>query len=221
MWSYVKVVQPKLKQWGISYFDNLTFTSSRLRLYHQSRMAVQYTICDFTVLIGIPLQYYMSTYYLTDLSQIQAYAWFFQMTLCEHDNGELYRRFAIVAGIKLIFHILAHSTLYYKVRSYNIQSSVYGLPAISFIGLFSDYLRKFWVYFIVVIIWGMKASYIAFSVIVSAQQSTQLKADGDPTFAHLENRDIFWLQDLLVFVGYRFVTPNTVCGAITNSTGHS
>ena len=77
------MVQPKLKEYGISYFDNLTFTSARLRLYHQSRMAVQYTICDFTVLIGIPLQYYMSTYYLTELSQIQQYAWFFQMTLCE------------------------------------------------------------------------------------------------------------------------------------------
>ena len=102
-----------------------------------------------------------------------------------------------------------------------MQSKEYGLPKISFIGLFSDYLRKFWIYFIVVIIWGMKASYIAFSVIVSAQQSTQLKADGDPAFANLEDRDIFWLQDLLVFVGYRFVTPNTICGSISNSTSHS
>jgi len=139
----------------------------------------------------------------------------------QHDEGVLYKRFLIVAGIKLVFHILAHSTLYYKVRSYNMQSKEYGLPKISFIGLFSDYLRKFWIYFIVVIIWGMKASYIAFSVIVSAQQSTQLKADGDPAFANLEDRDIFWLQDLLVFVGYRFVTPNTICGSISNSTSHS
>lgn len=123
-----------------------------------------------------------------------------------------------MAGIKLLFHILAHTMLWYKVRAYNKQSVEYGLPTISFIGLFSDYLRKYWVYFIIVIIWGMKASYIAFSVILSASQSTALKAAGDPNFANMTNRDIFWVQDLLVFVGYRFVTADTVCGAITNST---
>jgi hypothetical protein len=132
----------------------------------------------------------------------------------------LYKRFLIVAGIKLLFHILAHTMIWYKVRTYNIQSQEYGLPTISFIGMFSDYLRKYWIYFIVIIIWGMKASYIAFSVIVSASQSVQLKADGDADFANLTSRDLFWVQDLLVFVGYRFVTPNTICGAITNSTMH-
>jgi len=220
LWTYLKGVQPKLREWNFPYFQNLTFESSRIRLYQQARMAVQYTICDFTVLIGIPLQYYLSTTYLTDITQLQQYAWFFQMTLCEHDQGVLYERFAIVAGFKLVFHILAHSLIFYKVRSYNHQSREYGLPEISFVGIFSDYLKQMWFYFIIVIIWAMKASYLAFSVLISANQSYTLKQNGDAAFQDYTQGDLFWLQDLLVFVGYRFVTPNTVCGAISNSTLH-
>jgi len=220
LWTYLKGVQPKLREWNFPYFQNLTFESSRIRLYQQARMAVQYTICDFTVLIGIPLQYYLSTTYLTDITQLQQYAWFFQMTLCEHDQGVLYERFAIVAGFKLVFHILAHSLIFYKVRSYNHQSREYGLPEISFVGIFSDYLKQMWLYFIIVIIWAMKASYLAFSVLISANQSYTLKQNGDAAFQDYTQGDLFWLQDLLVFVGYRFVTPNTVCGAISNSTLH-
>jgi len=143
IWSYYKVIQPKLRDWGVSYLQNITFESSRKRLYQQSRMAVQYTICDFTVLIGIPLQYFMNTYNMTSLDQLITYAGYFQMNLCQHDSGELYTRFLIVAGVKLVFHIVAHTLLWYKVRSYNMQSKEYGLHW-NLLCLFTEILALFY-----------------------------------------------------------------------------
>ncbi len=139
--------------------------------------------------------------------EIERYAKYFNLTLEEHHNFALIYRFVAVAVIKLGFHILAHALLWYKVRNYNIQSESYGIPKISFVALFSEYLKKYWSYFIVIIIFSMKASYIAFSIILS----TKTFSDSSDLFANQSDRKLYWLTDLYVFVGYRFSTGDTYC----------
>jgi len=98
------------------------------------------------------------------------------------------------------------------VKSYNHQARIYGLPVISFVGIFSTYLTKYFYYFIIMILACMKISYITYSVILSANLTYKQSLEPGSRFQGLSQREIFWLQDIYVFVGYRFVTIDQPCG---------
>ena len=201
MYAYHTVLQPfVLKYEKLKMFHELSFDAARTRLYRQSRMAVQYTACDIVCLIVVPSQYHLTVSYLSGVEKEQ-YASFFQMTAQQSDDFVLVQRFAIIACVKLVFHILAHLLLWYKVRTYNKQGRAYDVEPISFVQVFRAYLARNWIFLLILIIYTMRACYMTFAVLLSTFGT--ITSSEAPGLSSLTS-DRFWLIDLTVYSGLRF-----------------
>lgn len=111
------------------------------RLVQQIQQAAQYLVCDSIVLVSVPVQFHVWASYLLQKDgelYVTCYALFYQLTFQQTMSGELLKRFALIFGFKLFFHIVAHVVLFWKIRKFNQKNDT----KIRLFGVSTAFLRS-------------------------------------------------------------------------------
>ena len=187
---------------GRDFFFQQVLEVELQRVIQQIQQATQYLVCDAIVLVSVPVQFQVWSYFLREkqgIPYVTCYAKFYNLTYDETFEGELIKRFAVIFAFKLFFHIIAQGVLAWKVRRFNLKYDT----KIRLFGASTAFLRAQLAFIIVISISIQRLCYSIRSSLANSDLTVDFSGcvTGNATNVGQDSTHLYWDYVILDIMG--------------------